>query len=76
MSKIIIGTTKLPEDVIEELKKKTGEKTIKDALAKAIDHYLMCFKTKEMEKESKKVKKIDNKMYAGEIEGGKAANYD
>jgi len=47
MDKIIIGTTKLPEDVIEKLKKKTGESTVKDALMKAIEHYLICFKANE-----------------------------
>jgi len=39
--------TVLPEDVLEELKKKTGEMTTKDALAKAVEHYLTCPYTHE-----------------------------
>ncbi len=42
MEKYIIAQTKLPEDMLRKLKEKTGEKTTKDALAKAIEHYLMC----------------------------------
>ncbi|AEA47453.1 hypothetical protein Arcve_1450 [Archaeoglobus veneficus SNP6] len=42
VEKLVIVQTKLPEDVLAELKKKTGEKTTKEALAKAIDHYLEC----------------------------------
>jgi len=32
----------LPEDVMEKLKEKTGEEASKDALAKAVEHYLKC----------------------------------
>jgi len=32
----------LDEEVIKELKEKTGEKTIKDALLKAVLHYIDC----------------------------------
>ncbi|RLI72598.1 hypothetical protein DRO97_08750 [Archaeoglobales archaeon] len=32
----------LEEEVIKELKEKTGEKTTKDALLKAVLHYLDC----------------------------------
>ena len=42
MEKYIIAQTKLPQDTVQKLKEKTGEKTIKDALAKAIEHYLVC----------------------------------
>jgi len=42
VEKYIIAQTKLPEDMLKRLKEKTGEKTTKDALAKAIEHYLMC----------------------------------
>ncbi len=42
MEKYIIAQTKLPEDTIQKLKEKTGESTIKEALAKAIEHYLAC----------------------------------
>jgi hypothetical protein len=57
LEKIIIVQTKLPEDVLEELKRKTGENTTKEALVKAIDHYLYCFNIKKDQKETKKVKK-------------------
>ncbi len=42
MTKIVHAQTVLPEDVLEQLKKKTGESTTKDALAKAVEHYLKC----------------------------------
>jgi hypothetical protein len=40
MDKILIVETKLSELVLEELKQKTGETTVKDALNKAIYHYI------------------------------------
>ncbi len=40
--RLIHVQTVLTEDVLEELKRKTGEKTTKDALLKAIEHYLRC----------------------------------
>ncbi|MEM0302854.1 MAG: DUF5371 family protein [Archaeoglobaceae archaeon] len=42
MAKIVHAQTVLPEDVLEELKKKTGENATKDAIAKAVEHYLAC----------------------------------
>jgi len=45
--KIVHAQTVLPLDVLEELKKKTGETATKDALAKAIEHYLLCPYTHE-----------------------------
>lgn len=51
MEKIIVLQIKLPKDVLEELKKKTGEATTKEALSKAINHYINCFMA---EKEQKK----------------------
>lgn len=35
-------STTLPEEKLAELKKKTGEKTNKESLAKAVYHYLSC----------------------------------
>jgi len=35
----------LPEEIINRLKKKTKEETTKDALYKAVMHYLECFST-------------------------------
>uniref|UniRef100_A0A7J2TJ11 DUF5371 domain-containing protein n=1 Tax=Archaeoglobus fulgidus TaxID=2234 RepID=A0A7J2TJ11_ARCFL len=47
MVKIVHAQTVLPENVLEELKKKTGEVATKDALAKAVEHYLVCPYTHE-----------------------------
>lgn len=42
MEKYFHVQTVLPSDTFDELKRKTGEKTTKDALMKAIEHYLFC----------------------------------
>jgi hypothetical protein len=42
MTKIVHAQTVLPEEVLKELKRKTGENTTKDALARAVEHYLNC----------------------------------
>ncbi|MCC6027987.1 MAG: DUF5371 domain-containing protein [Archaeoglobus sp.] len=47
MVKIVHAQTVLPENVLEELKKKTGEPATKDAIAKAVEHYLVCPYTHE-----------------------------
>ncbi|AGK60183.1 hypothetical protein Asulf_00148 [Archaeoglobus sulfaticallidus PM70-1] len=47
MVKIVHAQTVLPESVLEELKKKTGESATKDAIAKAVEHYLSCPYTHE-----------------------------
>ncbi len=47
MTKIVHAQTVLPENVLEELKKKTGESATKDAIAKAVEHYLICPYTHE-----------------------------
>uniref|UniRef100_A0A7C4S567 Uncharacterized protein n=1 Tax=Geoglobus ahangari TaxID=113653 RepID=A0A7C4S567_9EURY len=47
MTRIVHAQTVLPEEVLEELKRKTGEMTTKDALAKAVEHYLICPYTHE-----------------------------
>jgi hypothetical protein len=57
LERIIIVQTKLPEDVLEELKRKTGESTTKEALAKAIDHYLYCFNVEKDQKTPRKVRR-------------------
>ncbi len=36
------ASTTLPEEKLAELKKKTGEDTNKESLAKAVYHYLAC----------------------------------
>jgi len=53
MVKIVHAQTVLPESVLEELKKKTGESATKDAIAKAVEHYLMCPYTHEEPLEKK-----------------------
>ncbi len=40
--KIVHAQTVLPLDLLNELLEKTGEKTTKDALYKAVVHYLEC----------------------------------
>jgi len=57
VEKIIIVQTKLPEDVLEELKKKTGEATTKEALAKAINHYIQCFVAEKEQRPIKRAKR-------------------
>lgn len=42
MGKIVYVQTVLNEEELEELKKKTGEHTTKEALRKAVEHYLSC----------------------------------
>jgi hypothetical protein len=54
----------LPEDIIEALKAKSGECTIKDALAKAVYHYLNCpYTTPQPKKQSKKSFKGRKPLY-------------
>ena len=53
MVKIVHAQTVLPDYVLEELKKKTGESATKDAIAKAVEHYLVCPYTHEEPLEKK-----------------------
>jgi len=53
-NKLIKVYIPLPEDIIEALKAKSGEHTIKDALAKAVYHYLNCPYTPPKPKKSSK----------------------
>ncbi len=55
MMKIVHAQTLLPEDILKDLKEKTGEEATKDALAKAIDHYLICPYAKELPRKSLEV---------------------
>lgn len=45
MSKILSVTTLLLEQDLKDLKKKTKVYTAKDAVAKAVEHYLKCDNT-------------------------------
>lgn len=47
MAKIVHAQTVLSESALSELKKKTGENATKDAIYKAVEHYLMCQYTHE-----------------------------
>ncbi len=47
MAKIVHAQTVLSESSLSELKKKTGENATKDAIYKAVEHYLMCQYTHE-----------------------------
>lgn len=66
MVKIVHAQTVLAVDDIEALKVKTGELNTKDALAKAIQHYLECEYTDVKDMWTKKlenvVKKRTNEM--------------
>ncbi len=58
MVKIIHAQTVLMEDDIEALKTRTGENSIKDALAKAVGHYLECEYTKVGDMFANKLEKV------------------
>lgn len=58
MAKIMHVQTVLTEEDINALKKKTGESSTKDALTKAVMHYLECEYTQEEDMWSKKLEKI------------------
>ncbi len=47
MAKIVHAQTVLSESSLSELKKKTGENATKDAIYKAVEHYLTCQYTHE-----------------------------
>jgi hypothetical protein len=57
MAKIMHAQTVLTVDDIEALKEKTGETSTKDALAKAVSHYLDCEYTQVEDMWAKKLEK-------------------
>lgn len=57
MAKIMHAQTVLTVDDIEALKEKTGEASTKDALAKAVTHYLECEYTQVEDMWAKKLEK-------------------
>jgi hypothetical protein len=57
MAKIMHAQTVLTVDDIEALKEKTGETSTKDALAKAVTHYLECEYTQVEDMWAKKLEK-------------------
>ncbi|HLB70678.1 MAG: DUF5371 family protein [Candidatus Methanoperedens sp.] len=58
MAKIMHAQTVLTVDDIETLKQKTGESSTKDALAKAVTHYLECEYTQVEDMWAKKLEKV------------------
>jgi hypothetical protein len=58
MVKIMHAQTVLTEDDIEALKTKTGESSTKDAIAKAVSHYLECEYTKVEDMFAKKLERV------------------
>jgi Family of unknown function (DUF5371) len=58
MAKIMHVQTVLVEEDLEALKKKTGETATKDALAKAVHHYLDCEYTQVEDMWAKKLEKV------------------
>ena len=61
MAKIMHVQTVLMVDDIEALKVKTGESSTKDALAKAVQHYLDCEYTQVENMWTKKLEKVVKK---------------
>ncbi len=57
MAKIMHAQTVLTTDDIEALKQKTSESSTKDALAKAVTHYLECEYTQVEDMWAKKLEK-------------------
>jgi phenylacetate-coenzyme A ligase PaaK-like adenylate-forming protein len=64
---IVIVQAKFPKQAIEQLKRKTKEKTAEEAIRKAVEHYNECIAIKQ-----RKVKeeKIPNPIYREMIEQG------
>jgi hypothetical protein len=58
MAKIMHAQTVLTTEDIETLKQKTGESSTKDALAKAVTHYLECEYTQVEDMWAKKLEKV------------------
>ncbi len=58
MAKIMHVQTVLMVEDIEALKAKTGESNTKDALAKAVSHYLECEYTQVEDMWAKKLEKV------------------
>lgn len=68
MTKIVHVQTVLIDNDIKALKLKTGESTTKDALAKAIAHYLECEYTKVEDMFVKKLENVIKRKQAEEEE--------
>ncbi|MFO7967435.1 MAG: DUF5371 family protein [Archaeoglobaceae archaeon] len=58
MVKIVHAQTLLSEELLNELKKKTGEKATKDAITTAVEHYLTCQHVHEDQSMNKRLEEI------------------
>ncbi|MCD4844086.1 MAG: DUF5371 domain-containing protein [Methanosarcinales archaeon] len=63
MSKIMHAQMVIMEDDLKALKEKSGEKNTKDALAKAVSHYLECEYTQSTDMWAKKLEKAMKKKH-------------
>lgn len=62
MNRFTIARISIFESDLEELKKKTGESTNREAINKAINHYIYCpFRDKEIKHSEKKKRKAGRK---------------
>ncbi|MCZ7392622.1 MAG: DUF5371 family protein [Candidatus Methanoperedens sp.] len=68
MAKIMHVQTVLVVEDIEALKIKTGETSTKDALAKAVSHFLECEYTQDKNMWAKKLENVVNKRSKHEEE--------
>jgi hypothetical protein len=59
VKRYVKATALLPDYILEELKKKTGEDTNKEALAKAIYHYVNCVNPEGMKKIKTGIRAVD-----------------
>jgi len=69
MTRIMHVQTVLLEEDIDALKNKTGESSTKDALAKAVKHYLECEYTQVEDMWAKKLEKVVKRKQIEKEEG-------
>ncbi|MBU4373186.1 MAG: DUF5371 domain-containing protein [Euryarchaeota archaeon] len=67
MAKIMHAQTVLTTEDIEALKQKTGESSTKDAVAKAVKHYIECEYTQVEDMWAKKLEKIVKRKRKEEV---------
>lgn len=78
MERFVIGTTKISEEKLNKLKEKTGEPTTKEALARAIEHYLTCHDSEVGQKElsGDEMGRLDRLISLKRKNSGKVANFE
>lgn len=67
MAKIMHAQTVLTIEEIEALKQKSGENSTKDAISKAVSHYLECEYTQVEDMWAKKLEKIVKRKRKEEV---------